>query len=311
MTGVLAKRPVTDFGHVAVMYGGDSAEREVSLQSGAAVLKALGDAGVNVTGITRREEFIPRLSTEGFDRVFIILHGRGGEDGTLQGTLESLAIPYTGSNVLGSALSMDKYRCKLVWQALGIPTPDFFLVRSEDDLAIAAKTVGFPCFVKPVHEGSSIGMAEALNFEQLTSAWINASRYDEDVLVEQKIKGPEYTVSLLADRVLPVIRLEAARAFYDYEAKYAPQTQTRYHCPCGLDAVSERRLGTLCQRAFRSIGGSGWGRIDVLYDNEGQAYLIDANTAPGMTEHSLVPMAARQAGMDFQDLVLEILETTL
>ncbi len=303
--------PVAEFGRVALLYGGDSAEREVSLSSGRAVLEALTSAGVDVLGIDDRAEFIPRLLRGEFDRVFIILHGRGGEDGILQGVLESLRIPYTGSDVLGSALTMDKHRCKLVWRALGIPTPDFALVCSEAELDEAIREVGFPAFVKPVHEGSSIGMTPVRDAEQLHSAWFTACRYDSEVLVERRIEGPEYTVSLLDDQVLPVIRLEAARTFYDYEAKYADETQTQYHCPCGLDAQREARLGELCQRAFRAVGGSGWGRVDVLCDTSGQPYLIDANTAPGMTPHSLVPMAARQAGLTFQELVLRILGTTL
>ena len=302
---------VADFGRVALLYGGDSAEREVSLSSGRAVLEALTDAGVDVIGIDDRAEFIPQLMSGHFERVFIILHGRGGEDGIVQGLLESLDIPYTGSDVLGSALIMDKYRCKLLWRALNIPTPDFALVCAETDLDAAIRDVGFPAFVKPVHEGSSIGITPVCDAEQLHSAWFTASRYDSEVLVERRIEGPEYTVSLLDDQILPVIRLEAARTFYDFEAKYAAETQTQYHCPCGLEAQVEARLGELCRRAFRAVGGSGWGRVDVLCDDAGQPFLIDANTAPGMTPHSLVPMAARQAGLNFQELVLRILGTTL
>ncbi len=311
MSPVRAQIQTADFGRVAVLYGGDSAEREVSLSSGRAVLEALTTAGVAVSGIDTRTDFIAQLTAGNFDRAFIILHGRGGEDGTVQGLLESLAIPYTGSDVLGSALTMDKHRCKLLWRALGIPTPDFVLVREEAELENAVRTVGFPAFVKPVHEGSSIGMTPVLNAEELHSAWFVARQYDSEVLVERRIDGPEYTVGLLADQILPVIRLEAARSFYDYEAKYADETQTRYHCPSGLDAQAEAHLGELCQRAFRAVGGSSWGRVDVLCDATGQPYLIDANTAPGMTAHSLVPMAARQAGLDFQALVMRILETSL
>ena len=301
----------SDFGRVAVLYGGDSAEREVSLISGQAVLGALTSAGVQVTGIDQSAAFIPELSSGKFDRVFMILHGRGGEDGQLQGVLESLAIPYTGSDVLGSALCMDKYRCKLLWQALSIPTPDFALISSESDLEHALQSIGFPAFVKPVHEGSSIGMSPVDNAQQLHEAWVKASHFDSEVLVERRINGPEYTVGLLADDILPIIRLEAARTFYDYEAKYADETETQYHLPCGLDEQAEKHLGELCQRAFRAAGGSGWGRVDVLCDEAGQAYLIDANTAPGMTPHSLIPMAAQSAGLDFQSLVLRILGTTL
>ena len=301
----------SDFGRVAVLYGGDSAEREVSLSSGEAVIGALTSAGVDVTGIDYSPAFIHELSSENFDRVFIILHGRGGEDGLIQGVLESLAIPYTGSDVLGSALCMDKYRCKLLWQSLAILTPNFALVSAESDLEHAVQRVGFPAFVKPVHEGSSIGMSPVDDAQQLHQAWTKASHFDSEVLVERRIEGPEYTVGLLADEVLPIIRLEAARTFYDYEAKYADETQTEYHVPCGLDEQAEKHLGELCQRAFRAAGGSGWGRVDVMCDEAGQPYLIDANTAPGMTPHSLVPMAAQSAGLDFQALVLRILGTTL
>lgn len=300
-----------EFGRVAVLYGGDSAEREVSLSSGRAVLGALEACGVAVTGIDKRHDYIQQLTAGGYDRVFIILHGRGGEDGTVQGVLESLAIPYTGSDVLGSALTMDKHRCKLLWRALEIPTPEFCLVRDEAELELAGDAVGFPAFVKPVHEGSSIGMSPVADAGQLRSAWVTARRYDNEVLVERRIEGPEYTISLLGEQILPLIRLEPAHGFYDYAAKYADDAQTRYHCPCGLDAGIESYFGELCRRAFKAVGGSGWGRVDLLCDESGQPYLIDANTAPGMTSHSLVPMAARQAGIEFPELVLRILGTTL
>jgi D-alanine-D-alanine ligase len=213
--------------------------------------------------------------------------------------------------VLGSALAMDKYRTKLVWRALGIPTPDFVVVNGEQDLRTIGEEFGFPVFVKPVHEGSSVGMAPADSEEDLHRAWFDASRYDDMVLIERRIDGPEYTVSILGDEVLPIIRVQAARRFYDYEAKYADGTGTRYHCPCGLDAARETELARMSMQAFQAVGGSGWGRVDLLCDASGAPYFIDVNTAPGMTDHSLVPMAARAAGLDFDSLVVRILEQTL
>lgn len=296
------------FGKVAVLYGGDSAEREVSLASGEAVLGALRAAGVDAHGIDKGADVLDRLRDGGFDRAFIILHGRGGEDGTLQGALETIGMRYTGSDVAGCALSMDKHRTKLVWRALGIPTPDFHIVRSEADLPAAIAAVGFPAFVKPVHEGSSVGMAPAHDEEGLHRAWFDAAVYDAEVLVERHIDGPEYTVSILGREVLPIIRLEPARTFYDYEAKYADGAGTLYHCPCGLDRDAETRLAQLSLAAFDAVGASGWGRLDLLCDAAGNPYFIDVNTAPGMTSHSLVPMAAAAAGLSFEQLVVRILE---
>lgn len=296
------------FGKVAVLYGGDSAEREVSLASGQCVLAGLQAAGVDAHGVDADADLLERLREGGFDRAFIALHGRGGEDGRLQGALESIGMPYTGSGVLGSALAMDKYRTKLVWRALGIPTPDFHVVREESDLSAAIAMLGFPTFVKPVHEGSSVGMAPAHDEESLHRAWFDAARYDAEVLVERRIDGPEYTVSILGREVLPIIRLEPARTFYDYQAKYADDAGTRYHCPCGLDRDSEARLARLSLDAFDAVGATGWGRLDLLCDAQGNAYFIDVNTSPGMTSHSLVPMAAAAAGMSFEQLVVRILE---
>ncbi len=299
------------FGRVAVIYGGDSAEREVSLASGAAVLAALERAGVDAHGIDKGNDVIERLQLGGFDRVFLILHGRGGEDGTIQGALEMLGLPYTGSGVLGSSLAMDKQRSKLVWRSLGIPTPEFMVVRSESDLQLAADRVGFPVFVKPVHEGSSVGTSPADAEEQLHRAWFDASAFDTEVLVERRIDGPEYTASILGDRVLPIIRLEPSRTFYDYEAKYADGAGTRYHCPCGLSEPEEQRLARMSMEAFEAVGGTGWGRVDLLCNQAGDPFFIDVNTAPGMTGHSLVPMAAEAAGINFEALVVRILEQTL
>jgi D-alanine-D-alanine ligase len=296
------------FGKVAVLYGGDSSEREVSLASGEAVLRALRNAGADAHGIDKGMDLIARLGDGGFDRVFVILHGRGGEDGTVQGALETIGMPYTGSGVLGSALANDKHRTKLVWQAVGIPTPEFEVVRGESDLEAAVTSVGFPAFVKPVHEGSSVGMAPVDDAESLHRAWFEAARFDREVLVERRIEGPEYTASIVGRDVLPLIRLEPARAFYDYEAKYADGSGTRYYCPCGLSESKERRLAQMSLDAFDAVGATGWGRLDLLCDDEGQPYFIDVNTAPGMTSHSLVPMAAAAAGMSFEDLVVRILE---
>lgn len=300
-----------DFGKVAVLYGGDSAEREVSLVSGSAVLAALRSRGVDAQGIDKDRNVIERLVSGGYERVFIILHGRGGEDGTIQGALETVGLPYTGSGVLGSAMTMDKNACKLVWRALEIPTPDHRVVKAESELFEAAKAMGMPLFVKPAHEGSSIGTTPVRNEEGLHSAWFDASRYDSDVLVETLIDGPEYTASIVDGEALPLIRLEPAREFYDYEAKYADDAGTNYVCPCGLPEDEEMRLRNMSLRAFEVTGASDWGRVDLLCDREGNPWFIDVNTAPGMTSHSLVPLAARQAGIDFEELVWRILEGTL
>jgi D-alanine-D-alanine ligase len=305
---VSAAPDVRRFGRVAVLYGGDSAEREVSLASGEMVLGALRRAGVDAHGIDKGADVLDRLRDGRFDRVFVVLHGRGGEDGTLQGALETIGMPYTGSSVLGSALAMDKHRTKLVWRAVGVPTPDFELVRNESDLARAIARVGFPAFVKPVHEGSSVGMAPVHDDEALHRAWYEAVRYDAEVLVERLVQGPEYTASILGDEVLPLIRLEPARSFYDYDAKYADDAGTRYHCPCGLDEGREAALRRMSLEAFQAVGASGWGRVDLLCDAAGDPWFIDVNTAPGMTSHSLVPMAAAAAGMSFEQLVVRILE---
>jgi D-alanine-D-alanine ligase len=299
------------FGRVAVLYGGDSAEREVSLNSGAAVLAGLQRAGVDAHGVDKGDDVMDVLRRGAFDRAFVILHGRGGEDGTIQGALECVGIPYTGSGVLGSALAMDKHRTKLVWQALGIPTPEFVVVEDEREMLAASREFGFPAFVKPVHEGSSVGVTPVDSGEALHQAWFHATRFDSQVLIERRITGEEYTVAILGDVALPVVRVQAAREFYDYEAKYADGTHTRYHCPSGLDEAAEQAIAALSLRAFRAVDGRGWGRVDLLCDEQGAPFLIDVNTAPGMTDHSLVPMAASAAGLDFDALVVRILEQTL
>ncbi|AZL67143.1 MULTISPECIES: D-alanine--D-alanine ligase [Pseudomonas] len=297
---------VTAFGRVAVLYGGKSAEREVSLKSGAAVIEALTSAGVDVVGIDVGDDLLTRLQNEKIDRAFIILHGRGGEDGSMQGLLECLGIPYTGSGILASALAMDKLRTKQVWQSLGIPTPRHAVLASEQDCVAASAELGFPLIVKPAHEGSSIGMAKVNSEQELIAAWQDAAKYDSQVLVEQWIHGPEFTIAVLRGQVLPPIALGTPHVFYDYDAKYIAN-DTQYRIPCGLDSVKEQELIDLTARACDAIGIEGWGRLDVMQDEQGRFWLLEVNTAPGMTDHSLVPMAARAAGLDFQQLVLAIL----
>lgn len=300
-----------DFGRVAVLYGGDSAERAVSLKSGSAVIGALRRRGIDVVAIDKGEDVLGQLTASGAERVFNILHGRGGEDGVIQGALESLGLAYTGSGVLGSALTMDKHRTKRVWQACGIPTPDFRIVRSEAELFAAGRELGFPVAVKPVHEGSSIGVCRARDEEGLHAGWYEALRHDDELIVEPWMPGEEYTATILGGEVLPLIRLEPAREFYDYTAKYDRDAGTRYHCPSGLAPEREGAFKALSMRAFESVGASGWGRVDLMCDAGGEPFFLEVNTAPGMTDHSLVPMAAQALGIDFDELVWRILETTL
>lgn len=297
------------FGKVAVLLGGEAAEREISLKSGAAVLAALQRQGVDAHPIDPDATLLERLRAGAFDRAFIILHGRGGEDGQVQGALQTIRLPYTGSGVLGSALGMDKYRCKLVWSGCGLPTADSVLLRDATDLPAAAG-LGFPLMIKPVHEGSSIGMARVESADELERAWRTAAGYDALVLAERWIQGAEYTCAILGREALPLIRLETPHTFYDFEAKYRADS-TRYHCPCGLDTADETRLRQLALDAFDAVGASGWGRVDLMVDGSGQPFLLEINTVPGMTDHSLVPMAARAAGIDFDTLVWKILETSL
>ncbi len=299
----------SSFGKVAVLLGGRAAEREISLTSGNAVLAALLARGVDAHPLDPDETVLEQLRAGGFDRAFIVLHGRGGEDGVIQGALETIGMPYTGSGVLGSALGMDKYRCKLAWVGRGLPTADSVLLSRESDLAAAA-VIGFPLMVKPAHEGSSIGMARVEDTAALEAAWHAAREYDSLVLAERWIQGAEYTCAILGREVLPLIRLETPRTFYDYEAKYRADN-TRYLCPCGLPEAEERRLQQLALDAFDAAGASGWGRVDLMVDGTGAPFLLEINTVPGMTDHSLVPMAARAAGIDFESLVVRILETSL
>ncbi|VXB39474.1 D-alanine:D-alanine ligase [Pseudomonas sp. 8AS] len=294
------------FGRVAVLFGGKSAEREVSLKSGAAVLQALQAAGVDAFGIDVGDDLLQRLTSEKIDRAFIVLHGRGGEDGSMQGLLECAGIPYTGSGILASALAMDKLRTKRVWLSLGLPTPNHAVLASEADCRAAAAELGFPLIVKPAHEGSSIGMAKVADVEALIAAWRDASQYDSQVLVEQWIAGPEFTIAMLRGQVLPPIGLGTPHTFYDYDAKYLAN-DTQYRIPCGLSAEKEAELKDLTARACEAVGTQGWARADVMQDAAGKFWLLEVNTVPGMTDHSLVPMAARAAGLDFQQLVLAIL----
>ncbi len=298
-----------DFGKVAVLMGGWSAERDVSLDSGAAVLAGLREKGVDAHGIDVGRDICRVLAKGSYDRAFIIMHGRGGEDGVIQGILETLEIPYTGSGVLGSALGMDKVRCKRLWSGMGLPTPEYLLIRDEDSLDMAG-ALGFPLVVKPVHEGSSIGISKAVDAESLRRGWVMARQFDDEVLAERWIEGGEYTVAILGDEALPVIRLETPHEFYDYEAKYKVDS-TAYHIPCGLSADAEAGMQEIALRAFRAVGARGWGRVDFMVDDQGQPWLMEVNTVPGMTSHSLVPMAAKATGMDFPELVWRILSDSL
>lgn len=301
-----------DFGKVAVMFGGTSAEREVSLNSGKAVLCGLLDKGIDAHAFDPAEQPLTQLLVEKFERVLIMLHGRGGEDGSLQGALQLLNLPYSGSGVLGSALSMDKIRSKQIWQSLGLPTANYKIAdkRSFDAGSCEAiiAELGDEVMVKPAQEGSSIGMAKANSALQLEIAIQDAFKYDDKVLIEQFIHGSEYTVSILNGKALPSISMSTPRVFYDYVAKYQADN-TVYTCPSGLNDVLETMLGELALEAFDALAGSGWGRVDFMQDKLGRFYLLEANTVPGMTEKSLLPMAAKQAGLSFAELSVSVLAT--
>ena len=297
------------FGRVAVMMGGSAAERAVSLRSGAAVYQALKNQGVDAIAVDVTASPIDALANIHVDRVFNIIHGRGGEDGVLQGVLEVLGLPYTGSGVMASALAMDKLRTKLCWQGYGLVTPKWCVLKDELDIDVCIQKLGFPVIVKPAQEGSSIGMSKAHNREELVMALATAAKFNCDVYAESWVKGKEYTVGILNGEALPTICLETPRTFYDYEAKYNATT-TQYHCPSGLSPEQELSLRNLALTASQVIGVKGWSRVDVFIDDNGQYQLIEINTVPGMTDHSLVPMAARQAGIDFDALVWRILETS-
>lgn len=299
---------------IAVLLGGTSAEREVSLNSGATVLAGLREGGVDAYPVDPKDVDVAQLKSMGFQKVFIALHGRGGEDGTLQGMLELLGLPYTGSGVMASAISMDKLRSKLLWQGAGLPVaPWVAITRTEfekglsDEVVKQISALGLPLIVKPSREGSSVGMSKVVAENSVENALKLAFQHDDEVLVEKWLSGPEFTVAILGEEILPSIRIQPAGTFYDYEAKYLSD-ETQYFCPSGLEAEQESILKSLVQKAWTTLGCKGWGRIDVMLDDDGQFYLLEANTSPGMTSHSLVPMAARQAGMSFSQLVVRILE---
>jgi D-alanine-D-alanine ligase len=297
---------MSTFGKVAVLFGGCSAEREVSLNSGAAVLAALQKNGVDAHAFDTAERPLQALRDEKFERVFIMLHGRFGEDGTVQGALELLEIPYTGSGVMASALAMDKWRSKLVWQAAGLPVLDYAMLSETSDWDTVVRRLGLPLFVKPANEGSSVGISKVKQAEDLSAAYQEAAKHDTLVMAERFVGDGEYTVAILNGRALPVIKIEVTNEFYDYDAKYLSD-DTSYLCPSDLNEKQEAEMQDLALSAFSLIGGRGWGRVDFLRDAQGKSYLLEINTSPGMTDHSLVPMAARQAGIGFEQLVMEIL----
>ena len=296
------------FGKVAVLMGGRSAEREISLKSGTMVLNALTKSGVDAHAFDPRDSGLESLKSQRFERAFIALHGRFGEDGTVQGALEYLGIPYTGSGVMASALAMDKWRTKLLWRAAGLPTPAYELINVRTDPAGLAARLGLPLMVKPAREGSSIGMSKVTSIEKIAPARELAARYDDIVIAERFIEGMELTAGILGEQPLPLIRLETPREFYDYQAKYFAD-DTRYICPCGLPAAQEQSIQQAALEAFRVLGCSGWGRVDAMLDRDGGLHLLEVNTIPGMTDHSLVPMAARACGISFEDLCVRILES--
>ena len=291
--------------------GGTSAEREISLNSGTAVLAALQSAGIDAQAIdTGVADYQSRLLDGSFARAFIALHGRGGEDGVMQGMLEAAGLPYTGSGVLGSALAMDKLRTKQVWQSAGIPTPAFWPIETRATLQAVAEDLPYPVIVKPAHEGSSIGITRVDTLANLVPAWEAAAAYDAQVMIEQWITGGEYTAGILGETVLPLIKLETPHVFYDYEAKYQADS-TQYLLPCGLDEKQERELQAQALAAFHAVDAGGWGRVDFMLDSHGEPWFIEVNTVPGLTDHSLVPMAAMADGIDFKQLVLGILDTSV
>lgn len=301
---------MSKFGRVGLLYGGTSSEREVSLMSGAAVHQALQNLGVDVVLIDAQNDLLQTLPSHNLDRVFIALHGPGGEDGTLQGALEYLGLPYTGSGVLASALAMDKLRCKQMWQGIGLATADFAVLDSQSDWTGIMQCLGGKAMVKPASEGSSIGMSRAETPEQLQLAWKQAAEFDMTVIAEPLLEGKEYTVAILGDQALPSIRIHTDEVFYDYQAKYFSDA-TQYQCPSDLSPERETEIRQLSMDAFNTVGCRGWGRVDLMVDSNNKFQLLEVNTSPGMTSHSLVPMAAKVAGLDFDQLVLAILEESL
>jgi len=296
---------MSGFGKVAVLFGGTSAEREVSLNSGSRVLAALQGQGIDAHAFDPATQ--PLDALKGYDRAFIALHGRHGEDGTIQGALEVMHIPYTGSGVLASALAMDKFRTKLMWQAAGLAIPEYALLTADSDFADIEEELGLPLFVKPAREGSSIGITKVKEPGTLQAAYEEAAQHDPLVIAEKGVLGGEYTVGIIGDEAMPIIKIEPATEWYDYEAKYT-RDDTRYLCPCGLPEAKEMEIRKGALEAFRILGGRGWGRVDFLMDEDGNHYFLEMNTAPGMTDHSLVPMAARVAGMEYPALVRRVLE---
>jgi D-alanine-D-alanine ligase len=301
---------IKQLGRVGVLFGGRSAERDISLRSGAAVVSALAELGVDHVAIDIGEHSIDHLQKAGIDRAFIALHGPGGEDGRIQAVLEYLDIPYTGSDVQASAIGMDKLRTKQLWRGIGVATPDFLVLNKDCDWSDVLASLGGEVMVKPAHEGSSIGMARVSHVAELQAAYAAAAKFDAVVIAERLIRGEEYTVAILGERALPAIKLETDHSFYDYDAKYLAD-DTRYLCPCGLDAAVEQELQAQALQAFRSIGCRGWGRVDVMRDGAGKFQMLEVNTVPGMTDHSLVPMAAKAAGLWFSELILAILAESL
>ena len=295
-----------NFGKVAVLLGGRSAEREISLQSGQAVLDALRRSGVDAHPFDPAEQALEELLRQGFNRAFIALHGRFGEDGTIQGALELMGLPYTGSGVMASALAMDKWRTKLVWQAAGIHSPRYALLQVDSNFEEIAETLGLPLIVKPAREGSTIGLSKVQRSQDLAEAYRLAAQHDALVLAEEFITGKELTVAILGETPLPLVRIEVAGELYDYEAKYF-SNDTKYFCPSGLSDELEAAIQDQALQAYQVLGCEGWGRIDLILSEAGQFYFLEANTSPGMTSHSLVPMAAKKAGISFEDLVIKIL----
>jgi D-alanine-D-alanine ligase len=303
--------PISDvlrqkLGRIGVLFGGDSVEREISLQSGEAVLAALLAANVDAIGIDTGKNALVQLEKVDIDRAFLMLHGGRGEDGSIQALLGYLGIPYTGSDMLASALAMNKLRSKQLWRAIGLPTPQFAVLSESSAWDEIIRELGDKAMVKPVHEGSSLGMSRVNSAAELKSAYKKAKVFDACVIAEKLITGAEYSVTIVADKVLPPIKLETNNFFYDYEAKYI-SNETRYHCPCGLPPESEQDLKQLALAAYRGLGCKGWGRIDVMADGAGKFYLLEVNTIPGMTSHSLAPIAAKAAGLSFEELVVRIL----
>jgi len=296
------------FGKVAVLFGGKSGEREVSIKSGSAVLAALLRQGVDAYAFDPAIEDLSELA--GYDRAFIALHGRFGEDGTIQGALDLMEIPYTGSGVMASSLGMDKWRTKMLWRASGVVTPDFEMLNDDTDFDAVSQKLGLPLFVKPANEGSSIGISKVKKASELADAYKLAAKSDPLVMAEKYVGGGEYTVGVLGEAALPIVRIVPKNEYYDYEAKYLSD-DTEYHCPSGLSPMLEKQIQQEALYAFKIIGCSGWGRVDFLMDVDGKHYFLEVNTSPGMTDHSLVPMAAKVAGMDFDLLVIKILSQTL